>query len=209
MWGIILPLELKLHQKSDHHILEVQNKQQQKSLLYAPLLEMGSTIVCNTPFCKLVGIYCCRLETGTSSCLYKDESRALHCWFPTPPARSQGGEQKWGTLIQTLRSPPHEPNSCTSSSPEKRWTPSWGGDACSLSPAETFHKSAGLTARAPLTNTTYTPTPFPISLGELFPPQVLSPLLQSSFCPKENLTHNSHMAHFFKLTPLHIQYTIL
>ena len=127
MWGIILPLELKLHQKSDHHILEVQNKQQQKSLLYAPLLEMGSTIVCNTPFCKLVGIYCCRLETGTSSCLYKDESRALHCWFPTPPARSQGGEQKWGTLIQTLRSPPHEPNSCTSSSPEKRWTPSWGG----------------------------------------------------------------------------------
>ena len=67
MWGIILLPEFKFHKErtvlgipasdSDHHILELQNKQQ-KSLLYAPLLEIGSTDVCNTQFCRLIGIYC-------------------------------------------------------------------------------------------------------------------------------------------------------
>ena len=33
--------------------------------------------------------------------------------------------------------------------------------------------------------------------------EVLSPRLQSSRCPKQNLTHNSHIVHFFKLTLAH------
>ena len=153
-----------------------------------------------TTFCKLVGIYCYRLETGTSTCLYKDESRAL--LIPNTHCKESG----WRAEICDTNSqePTHEPNSCTSSSPEKRWTPSWG---CLL--LVTSKKCGPDCMCSPHQNHIHTDAPPHLSGGALSSFQVLSPMLQSSFCPKENLTRNSHMVHFFKLTPLYIQYTIL
>ena len=63
--------------------------------------------------------------------------------------------------------------------------------------AESFWKNLCLTAcisRLPKSHA-YCPSPYRVSLAQFPRADVLSPRLQSSFCPKQNLSHSSHV-HF-------------